>query len=503
MNLRGIVGKLWLFMLSLVVLVLGVSALIQTQFLEKIYYNQQAARLLEEGQRLAEILVEQRDPLQAARQVVLLARLMNASVMVVNPQGVVEHWHVMGMMGRHMGKGPPGSWRNQQRDSLTYSLPPVDSTREGMAHMVPISQEQIEKVLAGQRLVFREHNPFFDTDVLLVGLPLKRGEEILGGLFIHAPVAPLAANIRALQHANLYALVLGAVLATLLGLLFSRTFARPLLEMDRIARAMAAGDFTRRVSIKSRDEIGLLAESLNTLSQELQEKIAALERLDAARKEFVANVSHELRTPLTIIQGYTEAILDGMAKDEAQRREYLQNILDEIVRLRRLVDDLLDLRRLESGRITLKKQPLDIEALLNQVVERFRNMAQEKGVSLELSLLTPLPPVVGDGDRLAQVFINLLDNALRVTPGGGKVSVAAKEAGGKVEVVVEDTGPGIPAHEIPLIWERFYKGDPSRRRDGGGSGLGLAIAKQIVELHGGRIYVESGPGKGARFVVVF
>ena len=494
MRFSGVVGKLWLFMLSLVVLVLGISALLQTKFLEKTYYDQQAEGLLEEGRRLAEMLLEQRDPLQAARQVDLLARLMNASVMVVDPRGAVEHWHVMGMgmMGRHMGMGmgSSGSWRN----ALPVGPP--------LAGLMPLSREQVEAVLGGRTVVYRGHNPFFGTDVILVGLPLKQGEEVLGGLFIHAPVAPLAANIRALQHANLYALALGALLATLLGLFFSRTFARPLLEMNRIARAMAAGDFGCRVAISSRDELGLLAASLNALAQQLQEKIAALERLDATRKEFVANVSHELRTPLTIIQGYTEAILDGMAEDEARRREYLQNIQEEVVRLRRLVDDLLDLRRLEAGRVTLKREPLDVAALLAQVVERFQNLAGERGVRLELSLRSPLPKITGDGDRLAQVFINLLDNALRVTPAGGRVEVTAREAGGAVEVAVEDSGPGIPPHEVPLIWERFYKGDPSRRRDGGGSGLGLAIARQIVELHGGEIYVDGRPGKGARFVVV-
>ncbi len=526
MKLRGIVGKLWLAMLVLVVGVLGLSALIQAGILEKIYYEQQTARLVVQGERLAEILVEQQDPNLAARQVDLLARLMNASVMVVDPRGLVEHWQAMGMgrMMPHMGgapwsrggRGQGSPWRggasNEQSsqsrfgqeamDGAPCPTPPASRGEGGsLAAMLPFDREQIQRVLAGERVVRREYNPFFNADVVVAGIPLQKEKQVFGALFIHAPVAPLAANLKALQQSSLYALALGALMATLLGLLLSRTLARPLVEMNRIARAMAQGDFTRQVTVRSRDEIGALAQSLNTLSRELQEKISALQKIDAARKEFVANVSHELRTPLTIMQGYTEAILDGLARDESQRREYLQNILEEILRLRRLVDDLLDLRRMESGRITLRKQPVDMKALVNQVVERFAGVAGEKGTLLGVHLPDDLPPVCGDGDRLAQVLYNLIDNALRVTPAGGRVEVAARQAAGKVEVAVKDTGPGIPAHEIPLIWERFYKGDPSRRRAGGGSGLGLAIAKQIIDLHGGEIKVDSEPGQGATFTI--
>ncbi|RKO67401.1 sensor histidine kinase [Desulfofundulus salinus] len=526
MKLRGIVGKLWLAMLVLVVGVLGLSALFQAGILEKIYYEQQTARLVAQGERLAEILVEQQDPYLAARQVDLLARLMNASVMVVDPRGLVEHWQAMGMghmmpyMGGALwprgGRGQGAPWRGGANDEQSFQPrfgqeardgapcpTPLVSRGEGgsLAAMMPFDREQIQRVLAGERVVRREYNPFFNADVVLAGIPLQKEKQVFGALFIHAPVAPLAANLKALQQSSLYALALGALMATLLGLLLSRTLARPLVEMDRVARAMVQGDFTRQVTVRSRDEIGALAQSLNTLSRELQEKISALQKIDAARKEFVANVSHELRTPLTIMQGYTEAILDGLARDESQRREYLQNILEEILRLRRLVDDLLDLRRMESGRITLRKQPVDMKALVNQVVERFAGVAGEKGTILEVHLPEVLPPVCGDGDRLAQVLYNLIDNALRVTPAGGRVEVAARQVAGRVEVAVKDTGPGIPAHEIPLIWERFYKGDPSRRRVGGGSGLGLAIAKQIIDLHGGEIKVDSEPGQGATFTI--
>ncbi|HHW43651.1 HAMP domain-containing protein [Desulfofundulus thermobenzoicus] len=553
MKPTGIMGKLWLAMLLLVVLVLGLSALLQAGVLEKVYYRQQASRLLEEGERLAGMLVEQGDPYLVARQVDLLARLMNASVMVVDSRGLVEHWQATGMMGHGMmqpmggpgkglqrygpggnrGGGPaqsgtggsqdglpsqPGSgggrgggppWQQRQstqprpENGVERPINPLPQVSRGAVpgDLVPFNQEQISRVLAGQQVVSREHNSFFNTDVIVAGLPLQKEGQVLGALFIHAPVAPMAANLKAMQNASIYALMLGVLAATLLSLVFSRTLTRPLVQMNKVARAMAAGDFSCQLAVRSRDEMGVLAESLNTLSRELQEKIAALQKLDATRKEFVANVSHELRTPLTVMQGYTEALLDGLARDESQRREYLKNILEEILRLRRLVNDLLDLRRMEAGRITLNRRMVDMELLVNQVVERFAGMAAEKGVELNTRIAPGVPPVAGDGDRLAQVLINLVDNGLKVTPGGGRVEVELRAVPDGVAVTVTDTGPGIPPGELPLIWERFYKGDPARQRREGGSGLGLAIARQIVELHGGRITVHSEPGKGAAFTI--
>ncbi|OAT81765.1 sensor histidine kinase [Desulfotomaculum copahuensis] len=537
MKLRGIVAKLWLAMLLLVVVVLGLSALIQSGALENIYYEQQATRLLDEGERLAGVIGSEQDPSLAAQQVGLLASLMNASVMVVDTRGLIEHWQAMGMMGmihqpgpsgpgagqgfRGAGKGSPGrqnpavppGWRGtggsgQGRTGAVSGSGFTDRgnpdgcsipVSRGIVEVMPFSQQEMLQVLQGKSVVHQEHNQYFNTDVLVAGIPIRQDNRVTGALFIHAPLAPLAANLKALQQASLWALILGALAATLLSLLVSRTLSGPLVQMNRAARAMAAGDFSRRVPVRSRDEIGDLAESLNTLSGELQEKIDALHRLDATRREFVANVSHELRTPLTIVQGYTEAVIDGLARDENQRQQYLQNILEETLRLRRLVDDLLDLRRMEAGKVIIKSEPVSPSELVRRVGEKFAGLAAGKQVALETTAPENLPPVYGDADRLAQVLINLVDNALRVTPSGGRVEVAARLENGRVIMSVRDTGPGIPADELPLIWERFYKADRSRQRSAG-SGLGLAIARQIIELHGGTIKVESEPGRGTAFM---
>lgn len=483
MIFRGIVGKLWLSMLVLVVVVLGLSALIQTGSLEKIYYNQQSSRLVEEGERLASFIAEEENADLISRRVMDVADLLHASILVIDNQGLVEHWYGMGTgmgngMGNRMGMGRWGLGQGR----------------------MPFDSNELDAVLQGENVIRLGHNTFFNMDTLFTAIPIRpqEGAAVVGAVVINAPLAPLTANLRALQVVNLYALLVGALAATLLSLLVSRTLSRPMRDMNDVARAMARGDYSRRVPVKGGDEMAMLADSLNTLSSELQEKIAALEKLDSTRREFVANVSHELRTPLTIIQGYTEAIIDGMVKGEGKKQHYLRSILDEILRLRRLVDDLLDLRRMEAGQVLYKKGPVDVSQLICRVVERFNGLAEEKEIHLSTSSSGPLPITSGDPDRLEQVLNNLVDNAIRLTPSGGRVSVNAILEAESIRVLVKDTGPGIPPNEQELVWERFYKVDKSRFR-AGGSGLGLAIARRIVEMHGGKIGVESEPGEGATF----
>jgi two-component system phosphate regulon sensor histidine kinase PhoR len=222
----------------------------------------------------------------------------------------------------------------------------------------------------------------------------------------------------------------------------------------------------------------------------------------ASRKtlqDFVANVSHELRTPLTAIRGFVEALRDGTITDEAGRQRSLAVIAGEERRLQRLVAGLLDLSRIESGQAALRREPVDLAALLRGCAEVVAHRAEEAGVTLDLALPTDLQPVTGDADRLEQVVANLLDNALRYTPAGGRITLAARMDSGTVAVSVADTGRGIPPEALPHLFERFYTADPART--GQGAGLGLAIAREIVHAHGGELTVVSTPGAGSIFTI--
>lgn len=284
--------------------------------------------------------------------------------------------------------------------------------------------------------------------------------------------------------------------ALLLSALIARSVARPLQQISRAAGRIAGGDYTQRAPVSGPPEVRALANSFN----EMAAQVAATQQ---AQRDFLANVSHDLRTPLTSIQGFSQAIADGVASDPEAAQRAAQIIHDETGRLHRMVESLLDLARLQAGSVALDHRPVQIDAILRAVVDSLTVRAQEQAVTLRLELPGALPLVKGDGDRLAQVFTNLVDNALNHTPSAGAITLRAQPSGGGVTVSVQDSGTGIPQEDLPRVFERFYQVDRSRQRNSGhrGIGLGLAIAQEIVEAHGGRLSAASAPGQGATFTV--
>lgn len=288
---------------------------------------------------------------------------------------------------------------------------------------------------------------------------------------------------------------IAALLAILLAVLVSRSIAQPLQQMARVAHGIARGDYTQTEPVSGPDEVQALGQSLNDMSRQVQ-------ATQQAQRDFVANISHELKTPLTSIQGFAQALGEGMVDSPEGTRRSAQIIYDEAQRLRRLVDELLDLARLDAGlhASRLNRAPLDMRALLLALTDKFGLRAQEKQVTLTANLPATLPTLIGDADRLAQVFTNLLDNALKHTPAQGAVGLTATTTLTALTVVISDTGPGIPPEDLSRIFERFYQVDKSRSRSVG-VGLGLAITKEIVEAHGGQVSVACPPGQGAHFSV--
>jgi len=241
---------------------------------------------------------------------------------------------------------------------------------------------------------------------------------------------------------------------------------------------------------------------LEATYRELAVSHARLRELDQLKSDFLSNVSHELRTPLAAIKGFVDNLLDGVTGPLADRqRHYLQRVLDNAERLTRMVSDLLDLTRIEAGKIELSAETVAIGEMLEDLVETLRPLTRDRGIALAAEL-GPCPPVRADADKILQVLTNLVSNGLKFTPRGGRVSLAARESpDGTVRIAVSDTGPGIPPEERDRVFDKFYQ---LSRVDGErppGSGLGLTIARHLVELHGGRIWVEDGPDGGSTFVV--
>jgi signal transduction histidine kinase len=301
--------------------------------------------------------------------------------------------------------------------------------------------------------------------------------------------------------------ILGAAVAALIISLFvafwlARWIGNPLQQVVVASRRMPAPNVAP-IEPRGPQEVQELALAFNDMNR----RVLATQR---SQREFVANVSHELKTPLTSIQGFSQAILDGTANTPETLRQAAQVIHDEAGQMHRLVLDLLDLARLDAGTLDLRRAPVDLPGLLRNIAEKFTPQARTAGVSIRVDSPT-LPPATGDGDRLAQVFSNLVDNALKHTPAGGNITMHARLTGPStgpgtgtgIQVDVADTGVGIPPEALPHIFERFYQADPAR--PGGekhGTGLGLAIVKEIVGAHGGKISVRSGPDAGSTFTVI-
>lgn len=289
------------------------------------------------------------------------------------------------------------------------------------------------------------------------------------------------------------ALLAGAAIALLVGaiagVLLARTLAAPLGQVSAAAGSIAAGDLSQRVPERGTAETQALARSFNRMA-------GNLEQAEQLRRNLLADVAHELRTPLTVIQGNLQALLDGVYPLE---RAEIATIYDETRLLSRLVADLRELAQAEAGQLKLNLGPVDAAAVLAQTVDSFALLAQEDQVSLQLDAPATLPPVLADADRLAQVLRNLLANAVRHAAPGGHVWVAARPEAGRLRISVADDGPGIPAADLPHVFDRFWRGDPAPRRDGSGSGLGLAITKTLVEAQGGLIGAASEAGQGTEF----
>ncbi len=226
--------------------------------------------------------------------------------------------------------------------------------------------------------------------------------------------------------------------------------------------------------------------------------VSELKKIEKVRREFLANVSHELRTPLTSIRGFLEAMIDGVI-DEQEREKYLQIMHQETLRLGRLVSDVLELARLESGKVELERREINLALLIERTLLKLTPQLEEKNLVVKKQISPELPHILADEDRTEQVLLNLLNNAIFFSPQGGEITIGVIRKGEYVEVSIEDQGPGIPEEELPYIFERFYRVEKSRAKKHGGLGLGLSIAKQIIELHGGEIAVESKPGQGSRF----
>jgi signal transduction histidine kinase len=297
------------------------------------------------------------------------------------------------------------------------------------------------------------------------------------------------------------AVAVGAMLlALVLGFVLSWSLIGPIRRMDTRLAAIARGDFTKHVDVTNRDELGDLAANLNVMNDELRTVYGELETASRHKSEFLANMSHELRTPLNAIIGFSQVLRQRLFGEiNEKQEEYLDDILSSGNHLLELINDVLDLSKVEAGQVELEVAPFSLREALERSVVMVREQATKRGVRLSLEIAPDVDLVDGDERRLRQVLYNLLTNAVKFTPENGSIDVASTRVDGEVQVSVADDGPGVAPEDHERIFEEFQQTEVgSAQREG--TGLGLALSKRLIELHGGRIWVESEPGHGSRFV---
>ncbi len=327
----------------------------------------------------------------------------------------------------------------------------------------------------------------------IASLPIPIGNQIVGVVEVASLMSSIDDALLVVGRALLFGSVFALVLAAVGGSILARAALLPIKNITETAQQITGtSELSQRIPAGvPTDEVGQLTATVNDMLQRLEESFEAQQRL-------VADVSHELRTPLTTIQGNLDLLRRGAADDPAMRNEALAAIGNETVRMRRLINDLLLLAQADAG-LQLQLQPVELDTLLLDVYRQGQVISQGTGVRVRLGA-EDQAVVLGDADRLRQLLLNLVDNAIKYTPSGGDVTLTLKRAGGWVQISVADTGCGIPAEDLPHIFERFYRADRSRTRPGG-AGLGLSIAKWVAEAHSGELEVESEVGQGTVFTL--
>lgn len=297
--------------------------------------------------------------------------------------------------------------------------------------------------------------------------------------------------------------VFGGLVAAAFAIWASRMTTARLSAINAAIRELAAGERRAAIAVEGNDEIAALARDVNHLMARLAESEAKRDALDAERRALTAAISHDLRTPLSTIRAMIDALEDDVVQDPAEVKRYFVTMRRDVERLNRMIDDLFELAQIDAGAMKLRLQSIAVEEVAAEVVDAMRARAERDGVTLDLRVAPPLPPVRADGDRLERAIANLLRNALEHTPPGGRVTVSVESLADEVTVVIADTGEGIATDDIPQVWTRFYRADSARAHNNSsdGAGLGLAITKGIVELHGGRVGVRSQHGAGSTFTV--
>ncbi len=373
------------------------------------------------------------------------------------------------------------------------------SAKEEVVLGKSVNPSIVERILSGENVTRGAAFEGLTQPMLSVVIPWGKGEEVYGGIVLHSSLTETKSIVSNIRETVLWALLVGTVISVALISYLSWSISRPLQKIDAAAAEIGMGNYSRRIDVTSEDEIGELASTINAMAEKLEKIETERQKLDRIRTDFLANVSHELRTPLTAMQGFLEALQDGLI-DEEGRHRYYDIMYSETMHMNRLLDDIMHLIRLRNKEVVINKYPVQVKPLLEKIMLKFSKEMEEKNNRFQLELDEQLPEVYADQTRIEQIISNVVKNSIKFTE-NGEVRLSAKEDGEYIRFEISDTGIGMSETDLEYIWERFYKADRGRSRKDTGTGLGLAIVKELVELHEGKVKAASELGKGSTFTI--
>lgn len=437
----------------------------------------------------------------------LETRAVSIAAALSNYMGTANSGSGKGMMGS--GQGGYGAYLRFIDDIAMSDVWIVDENlnlitnsqmsgqRYNYADLPEDADKVVKEVFSGKTTFSEGFSSLLDIPTLTVGTPIEVSGQIVGAVLLHSPVEGI--NDATMQGTGILAVsILAAlVLSVILSAFFALAFTRPLNRMKSSTLLLAEGDYTTKTGVQQKDEIGELAGAIDILSERLQAAKHESDKLEKLRRDFVANISHELKTPVTVIRGSLEALCDEVVTKPEQVKSYHQQMLNESLYLHRLINDLLDLSKLQNTDFKIEMQELDLCDILSDAIRSAGQLAQEKKIEIRQEFDTQFLLVTGDYGRLRQMFLIVLDNAVKFSPMGSEIHVSLKN---KI-VSISDKGKGITEEDLPHIFDRFYKANSEENKNG--SGLGLAIAKQIADRHNVGVTVTSRLNEGTEFQFKF
>jgi signal transduction histidine kinase len=464
-------------LVALSLLAVGIPLLLAAGFLNRLLWNFYIEQLRQQLTSTAALTSE------------MAAAVFEESGNLVRLDSIVDRWD------RHMGM------RFVICDTRGVILAATDS----FASVLEVGQIITEETAPGMAAALqgdtnattwqRPDSDFEET--MYVNTPIMgSGAEIFGALRVSYSLGQIKTKVAQIQSSLTLGLLMYAGVIVVLALALATNFARPVEALSRAAGRISAGDLKHKVNVRGPVEYELLAESLNSMTSRLA-------HLEGLRRKYVSDVSHELRAPLAAIRSMAETLVAHGAEDPELAERYLPRIVSQTERLARLATQLLDLDQIESGAMVRSLAPVKVAEVVDEAVQTALSGHLQQVATVRVEIAPDLPDIQADRDRMVQMLLNLVDNALTYTPASGEVHVTVSRGpAGGVRLVIDDSGQGIPESHLPNLFDRFYRVDVARTPNQGGAGLGLAIVKQIVDSHGGTITVASSPGQGTQFTIL-